>query len=63
VLNKKHTSQQATGGEKLIIKQNGEAKAKLYPLPAKAYRKNGILVRHTDKVISSEAVTNALAEE
>jgi antitoxin (DNA-binding transcriptional repressor) of toxin-antitoxin stability system len=63
VLNKKHTSQQAAGGEKFTIKQNGETKAKLYPLPTKAYRKNGILVRHAGKVISSETVANALAEE
>lgn len=54
---------QVAGGEEFTITQNGEPKAKLSPLPAKAYRKNGILVQHTGKVISSEAITNALAEE
>ena len=63
MLDKRHTSQQAAGGEKFTITQNGERKAMLSPLPAEAYRKNGILVNHTGKVISSETVTNALAEE
>ena len=53
---------QAAGGEEFTITQNGEPKARLSPLPAKAYRKNGILVHHAGKVISSEAVANALAE-
>ena len=54
---------QVAGGEEFTITQNGEPKAKLSPLPAKAYRKNGILVHHTGKKISSEDVANALAEE
>jgi len=32
-------------------------------MTTKAYRKNGILVHHTGKKISSEEVANALAEE
>ncbi len=54
---------QVAGGEEFTITQNGEPKAKLSPLPAKAYRKNGILVHHANSAISSEAVTDALAEE
>ena len=55
--------QQVAGGEEFTITQNGEPKAKLSPLPARAYRKNGILVHHTGKKISSEDVAKALAEE
>jgi prevent-host-death family protein len=55
--------QQVASGEEFTITQNGEPKAKLSPLLAKVYRKNGILVHHTGKVISSDAVANALAEE
>ena len=54
---------QVAGGEEFTITQNGEPKAKLSPLPARAYRKNGILVHHTGKKISSEDVAKALAEE
>ena len=54
---------QVAGGEEFTITQNGEPKAKLSPLPAKPYRKNGILVHHGDKTISSEDVAKALAEE
>ncbi|HSY19965.1 MAG TPA: type II toxin-antitoxin system prevent-host-death family antitoxin [Candidatus Acidoferrales bacterium] len=54
---------QVAGGEEFTITQNGEPKAMLSPLPAKAYRKNGILVHHTGKKISSEDVANSLAEE
>ena len=54
---------QVAGGEEFTITQNGEPKAKLSPLPAKGYRKNGILVHHTGKAITSEAVTEALAED
>jgi prevent-host-death family protein len=54
---------QVAGGAEFTITQNGEPKAKLSPVPAKAYRKNGILVHHAGQIISSEAVRNALAEE
>ena len=54
---------QVAGGEEFTITQNGEPKAKLSPMTPKAYRKNGILVHHTGKKISSEEVANALAEE
>lgn len=54
---------QVAGGEEFTITQNGEPKARLSPLPAKTYRKNGILVHHTGKKISSEAVAKALTEE
>ena len=54
---------QVAGGEEFTITQNGEPKEKLSPLPAKAYRKNGILVHHSGNVISSETVADALAEE
>jgi prevent-host-death family protein len=54
---------QVAAGEEFTITQNGEPKAKLSPLPAKAYRKNGILVHHAGKKIYSQDVTNALAEE
>jgi prevent-host-death family protein len=54
---------QVAGGEEFTITQNGEPKARLSPLPAKAYRKNGILVHHAGKKISSEDVANGLAEE
>ena len=51
------------GGEEFTITQNGEPKAKLSPMTPKAYRKNGILVHHAGKAISSQDVANALAEE
>lgn len=54
---------QVAGGEEFTITQNGEPKAKLSPLPAKAYRKNGILVHHAGKPISSQDVADALTEE
>ena len=54
---------QVAGGEEFTITQNGEPKAKLSPLPAKAYRKNGILVHHSGKEISSQDIANALAGE
>ena len=54
---------QVAGGEEFTITQNGEPKAKLSPLPVRAYRKNGILVHHVGKKISSGDVANALAEE
>ncbi len=54
---------QVAGGEEFTITQNGEPKAKLSPMTLQAYRKNGILVHHTGKKISSEDVANALAEE
>jgi prevent-host-death family protein len=54
---------QVAGGEEFTITQNGEPKAKLSPMTTKAYRKNGILVHHAGKPISSQDVANALAEE
>ncbi len=42
-----------------IITQNGEPKAKLSAVPA-AYRRNGILVHHAGRAISSQDVTKAL---
>ena len=54
---------QVAGGEEFTITQNGEPKARLSPLPAKSYSKNGILVHHTGKKITSTDVANALAEE
>jgi prevent-host-death family protein len=54
---------QVADGEEFTITQNGEPKAKLSPLPSKAYLKNGILVHHAGRKISSEDVANALAEE
>jgi prevent-host-death family protein len=55
--------QQVAGGEEFTITQNGEPKAKLSPLPGTAYRKNGILVHHAGKKITSDDVAKALAEE
>jgi prevent-host-death family protein len=54
---------QVAGGEEFTITQNGEPKAKLSPLPTKGYRRNGILVHHAGRKISSKEVANALAEE
>lgn len=54
---------QVSGGEEFTITQNGEPKAKLSAVPARTYRKNGILVRHAGKKISSEDVAKTLAEE
>lgn len=53
---------QVASGEEFTITQNGEPKAKLSAAPA-TYRKNGILVQHAGRVISSQDVTKALAEE
>ena len=53
---------QVAGGEEFTITQNGEPKAKLSPVSA-AYRKNGILVHHSERAISAQDVANALAEE
>jgi prevent-host-death family protein len=50
---------QVADGEEFTITQNGEPKAKLSALPA-ACRKNGILVRHAGREISSEDVAKAL---
>jgi len=54
---------QVSGGEEFTITQNGEPKAKLSPVAAESYHKNGILVHHAGKKISSEDVANALSEE
>ena len=54
---------QVANGEEFTITQNGEPKARLSPMTTKAYRKNGILVHHAGKKISSEDVANALTEE
>jgi prevent-host-death family protein len=53
---------QVAGGEEFTITQNGEPKAKLSAAPA-AYRKNGILVHHSERAISAQDVADALAEE
>jgi prevent-host-death family protein len=53
---------QVAGGEEFTITQNGEPKAKLSAVST-AYRKNGILVHHSERAISAQDVTNALAEE
>ncbi|HXS69723.1 MAG TPA: type II toxin-antitoxin system prevent-host-death family antitoxin [Candidatus Polarisedimenticolia bacterium] len=55
--------QQVASGEEFTITQNGEPKAKLSPVGTKGYRKNGILVHHAGKKISSEDIANALADE
>jgi prevent-host-death family protein len=54
---------QVSAGEEFTITQDGEPMAKLSPLPAKTYQKNGILVQHTGKRISSDDIANALSEE
>jgi prevent-host-death family protein len=54
---------QVSTGEEFTITQGGEPMAKLSPLPAKTYHKNGILVHHTGKKISSDDIANALSEE
>jgi len=54
---------QVSTGEEFTITQNGEPKAKLSPVTAKSYLKNGILVHHADKEISPTDVRNALSEE
>jgi len=53
---------QVAGGEEFTVTQNGEPKAKLSAVSA-AYRKNGILVHHSERAISAQDVANALAEE
>ena len=53
---------QVASGEEFTITQNGEPKAKLSAASA-AYRKNGILVNHSERPISTEDVAKALAEE
>ena len=55
--------QQVARGEEFTITLNGEPKAKLSAVSPNAYRKNGILVHHAGKAISSEDVANGLAEE
>ncbi|MGI8966502.1 MAG: type II toxin-antitoxin system Phd/YefM family antitoxin [Limisphaerales bacterium] len=55
--------QQVAGGEEIIISENGKPRARLSPVSAAIYRKNGILVHHAGKTISSQDVANALAEE
>ena len=54
---------QVSCGEEFTITQNGEPKAKLSPVPATTYSKNGILVHHTGRKITSEDVAKALSEE
>ena len=54
---------QVAGGEEFTITQNGEPKAKLSPVPPSTHLKNGILVHHAGKPISSQDVANVLAME
>lgn len=55
--------QQVARGEEFTITLNGEPKAKLSAVSPKTYRKNGILVHHTGKTITSEDVAKGLEED